>query len=279
MNKIIFIDVDGTLINYKGITPISAKKAINITRDSGNTIFLCTGCSKYELSKRDLPIVDGIIGGNGTYIEYHDKVLFHNFLSKEDTKEIVDYLNNKKLGFYLESNEGLFCNEYMLIGGLDVLTKYSLGKGKDIKSSKDSANNFLKSMILLKEDKLYRDDVNKISYILSSYNDYLEFKNTFNYLNNGTWGGKDSNALFGDVSIKDIDKGKSIDFVLNYLNISKEDSIAFGDATVDLSMFEKCKVSVAMGNGSNDIKRYASYITDDVDNDGLYKAFEYLRLV
>ena len=33
------------------------------------------------------------------------------------------------------------------------------------------------------------------------------------------------------------------------------------------------------GNGGPEIKEAADYITDDVDNDGLYKAFQYLKLI
>lgn len=34
-----------------------------------------------------------------------------------------------------------------------------------------------------------------------------------------------------------------------------------------------------MGNGGEGIKEAADYITDDVDHDGLYNAFKYLKLI
>ena len=67
--------------------------------------------------------------------------------------------------------------------------------------------------------------------------------------------------------------------MLEHLGVSKEDTIAFGDAKVDIPMFEACGYSVAMGSGGEECKDAADYITDDVDNDGLYKAFEYLNLI
>ena len=36
-----------------------------------------------------------------------------------------------------------------------------------------------------------------------------------------------------------------------------------------------CGFSVAMGNGNDEVKQAASYVTDDVDQDGLYNAFKY----
>lgn len=44
-------------------------------------------------------------------------------------------------------------------------------------------------------------------------------------------------------------------------------------------MFELCNYNVAMGNGGIEIKEVADYITDDVDQDGLYHAFAYLNLI
>ena len=59
--------------------------------------------------------------------------------------------------------------------------------------------------------------------------------------------------------------------LLDYLKVDKEDTISFGDAKVDLSMFECCGFNVAMGNGGPEIKEAADYITDDNDHDGIEK--------
>ena len=64
-----------------------------------------------------------------------------------------------------------------------------------------------------------------------------------------------------------------------HLKVNKEDTISFGDAKIDLSMFECCAYNVAMGNGGSEIKEAADYITDDVNEDGLYNAFKYLKLI
>lgn len=44
-------------------------------------------------------------------------------------------------------------------------------------------------------------------------------------------------------------------------------------------MFECCHFNVAMGNGGDEIKAAANYITTDVNDDGLYNAFQYLGLI
>lgn len=51
-----------------------------------------------------------------------------------------------------------------------------------------------------------------------------------------------------------------------------------GDSENDLPMLEYADISVAMGNGVKEVKEKADYVTDKIDNDGLYKAFKYLKL-
>ncbi len=279
MSKVIFLDVDGTLIDYEAKMPHSAGIAIEKARKNGHKVYICTGCSKAEILKRNLCDLDGMIGGNGAYVESNGQVIMHQGLSKEDVKHIVDWCNQRKLGFYLESNSGMYCNDYMLEQGPNTMRKYILGKGASEKDASNKSHTFISNFILLKGDDLYRDDVNKISFILSSYQDHLDSKEEFKHLVANTWGGKNEEALFGDLGPTGITKRYAIEVLLDYLHVSKEDTISFGDAKIDLSMFECCGYNVAMGNGGKEIKEAADYITDDVNRDGLYKAFEYLKLI
>ena len=126
--------------------------------------------------------------------------------------------------------------------------------------------------------ELYRDDLNKLSFLLSDYQDYLDAQAAFPDLKAGTWGGKGEEALFGDLGVKDIDKAAAVETLVNHLHADMADTIAFGDAKVDIPMLRCCAYGVAMGNGGPEIKAEADYITDAVEDDGLYKAFEKLGL-
>ena len=48
-SKIIFIDVDGTLVDYENKLPASADKAIKQARKNGHRVYICTGRSKAEV--------------------------------------------------------------------------------------------------------------------------------------------------------------------------------------------------------------------------------------
>ncbi|QFJ56159.1 Cof-type HAD-IIB family hydrolase [Pseudobutyrivibrio xylanivorans] len=275
MKKVIFIDVDGTLVDYENNLPESAVRAIREARKNGHKVYICTGRSEAEVYQNIWDIgLDGMIGGNGSYVKDGDNVVMHQLITTEQCKHIVDWCHSRNLDFYLESNNGLFGSEHFEENALPVLQEYSARKGRD---TNITIRQIFPDMIF--DGDLYRSDVNKVSFVLSTYQDHLDSIMEFSDLTAGTWGGAGEKALFGDLGVKDISKKRAVDVLLEHLGATKEDTIAFGDAKVDIPMFEACGYSVAMGSGGEECKAAADYVTDDVDKDGLYNAFKYLRLI
>ena len=276
MGKILFIDVDGTLVDYENHLPASAVEAIRLARKAGHKVYICTGRSEAEVYKEIWDIgLDGMIGGNGSYVKHQDTVVLHRHLSKEDCKRIVDYLHEKDLPFYLESNSGLYGSETFETAALPAVLAYAGRKGKATEGL--TIHSFFPDLILGAD--LIRDDVNKIRFALHSYQDYVDAKASFPEFLVGTWGGAGETALFGDIGVLGITKASAIDALLDYLHADLQDTIAFGDAKVDIPMLEYCSYGVAMGSGGEEIRAMADYVTDAVDEDGLYKAFAHLGLL
>lgn len=277
MSKIIFIDVDGTLVDYENNLPESAVLAIRKARENGHKVYICTGRSKAEVYQNIWDIgLDGMIGGNGSYVEDNGHVVMHQLITKEQCQHIVDWCHSRNLEFYLESNNGLFASEHFEEKGNPTIKLYAQRKGK-ADADKATIRSVFPDMIFGGE--LYRDDVNKVSFILNSYQDHLDSIKEFPDLKPGTWGGKGEIALFGDLGVKDITKAHAIDELLKYLHADIQDTFAFGDAKVDIPMLEYCQIGVAMGSGGDEIKAMADYVTDDVDKDGLYNAFKHFGLI
>lgn len=66
--KVIFLDVDGTLVDYEGHIPKSAAAAIRRAREKGHKVYICTGRSRAEVYSGIWEIgLDGMIGGNGSF--------------------------------------------------------------------------------------------------------------------------------------------------------------------------------------------------------------------
>ncbi|HEM2750060.1 TPA: HAD family hydrolase [Streptococcus suis] len=279
MRKIIFLDVDGTLVDYHNRIPESAIRAIRQARENGHLVYVCTGRSRAEMQPELWEIgLDGMIGGNGSYVEHQGQVIMHQLLSEEDSRAIVDWLHERGLEFYLESNNGLFASENFRERARETLRIYSMNKGK---TAEEVATQEVEDVIhgMIFDGQLYRNDLNKVSFVLDSYKDHLDSKQAFPQLVANTWGGRGESALFGDLGVKDIDKAHAISVLLDHLGASQADTIAFGDAKIDISMLDYCAIGVAMGNGGAEILAMADMITDDVEEDGLYNAFEKLGLL
>ncbi|MBO4401368.1 MAG: Cof-type HAD-IIB family hydrolase [Selenomonadaceae bacterium] len=278
MSKVIFIDVDGTLLTYENVLPPSATEAIRTARKNGHKVYICTGRSRAEVYDYIWDIgLDGMIGGNGSYVESDGKVIMHQVISPEDAKHIVDWLHSRRLEFYLESNAGLFASENFETRGEPIIQLYCARKNKP-----DAEHMTIRKVfpeMIFGEKNLYRDDLNKVSFILESYQDYLDAAQEFPHLKVGTWGGAGETALFGDIGVANITKAHAIDVLLKYLGADKADTIAFGDAKIDIPMLEYCAIGVAVGSGGEEIKAMADFVTDAVEDDGIYNAFKKLSLI
>ncbi len=277
MGKILLIDIDGTLVDYENRLPASAVEAVRRARAKGHRVYLCSGRSKAENKQEIWDMgIDGYIGGNGSYVESDGTVVMHQLITADQCRRIVDWLNARGLEFYLESNNGLFASPTFKDVAVQVMAEYSRRKGREMSGDLDYRQAF-PGMIW--EGELYRSDLNKISYVLHRYQDHLDARAAFPEMQHGTWGGAGETALFGDMGVKDITKAHAVETLLAHLRAQKADTIAFGDAKVDIPMFEACALGVAMGSGGEEIKAAADYVTTDVDKDGLYNAFVHLGLI
>lgn len=274
--KIIFLDVDGTLVDYEGKLPDSAARAVQQARANGHRVYICTGRSRAEVYPYLWDIgLDGMIGGNGSYVEDGGEVVIHQMMTGAQCRSVVDWLHERGLPFYLESNSGLYASTDFATGAAEAVREYS--RRKNGEAGVMTVQDAFPDMIY--DGNLYREDVNKISFVLHSYQDYLDAAAAFPDLKAGTWGGSGEAALFGDLGVKDITKAHAIDVLLAHLGAERADTIAFGDAKVDIPMLEYCAYGVAMGNGGDEIRAMADLVTDDVEHDGLWNAFRKLGLL
>ncbi len=83
----------------------------------------------------------------------------------------------------------------------------------------------------------------------------------------------------GELSSKAFDKGSAVKRLCEFLGVSREDTIAFGDSMNDLEMLKAVGTSVCMANGSPTLLKMAHMVCPPVTEDGLYSGFEKLNLL
>ena len=67
--------------------------------------------------------------------------------------------------------------------------------------------------------------------------------------------------------------------MLKHLKADKKQTVAFGDAKIDIPMFDYCAYSVAMGNAGPETKAAADYVTSSVEADGLFNGFKKIGVI
>ncbi|MBR0138164.1 MAG: HAD family phosphatase, partial [Erysipelotrichaceae bacterium] len=102
MKKLLFVDVDGTLVDYEGKIPQSAITAIRKARSNNHKVYICTGRSEAEVYKEIWDIgLDGMIGANGGYVKDGDQVIMHQLLTKDQCARVVEWCHQRNIEFYL----------------------------------------------------------------------------------------------------------------------------------------------------------------------------------
>lgn len=278
MSKLIFLDIDSTLLSHEIGIPESAYEAIKLAKKKGHKIFINTGRVRSGIGE-DFNIfpLDGIVAAAGAYIEVGDKLIYENYLSEDQVNKIEDTLKSKGIAYALEGVDHVYFDELALgyfakrrqefeeiaaemdeHDPLSVLKFISpihkVKKVEDYHKDKTRINKFL---VLSEEEGLIdslREDLDEDLFLISY-------------------------GFMGEIIIDGINKASGIDKVLDYLGASLEDTIAFGDSLNDLEMIQHANIGVVMGNGAEELKKEADFIADHINDDGLYKAFKELDLI
>ena len=116
---------------------------------------------------------------------------------------------------------------------------------------------------------LYAEDERILQEIEGHYKDKYQFVCSIP-------GGREMNNV--EVLSMRNNKAGGIRKIMNYLGGSMEDTVAVGDSLNDLEMVQECGIGIVMGNGDERLKPYADYITEDIGEDGLYRALEHFGL-
>lgn len=264
MNKnIIFFDIDGTLVSEKTHTVSdSAKKALKMAKEKGNLIFINTGrpVSEIDDELRSLDF-DGYVCGCGTYIEYEGKVLFYKCLGEELSKKVASEVKRLKIDAILEGRKDIYYDREENIKSSDV--KRILKEHKRIGFYKgalwDDPHINIDKFVVWYEKQEQFDQLHK------------EFLDKFDFIHR--------DEKFYEIVPKGFSKASGIRDVIKLLDIKKENTYAIGDSTNDLEMLQFSGHSIAMGNSNKKLFDVCSYITDDIEEDGIYNALKHYNLI
>lgn len=259
MKKLIFLDLDGTLWNFEQI-PSSALEAIECARKNGHKVFTNTGRSKCEVPQLlwDLHL-DGYCFSAGSEIFLNNQQVLYKPLDKRSVLWIQHI--GKSIGYSLEGSEMTFSNEK----NRERMRQFHVDNrmGNRFLSFPDISTMTEKDYAQIMKVSIHFDSIEQKELLLNQMPENLIFTSFMH--------------LGGEITLKEYNKATAIEFVKNEFDEPYE-TVAMGDSENDLTMLEYADISIAMGNGFDVVKEKADYVTDTIDNDGLYKAFKHLKL-
>lgn len=246
--KIIFFDIDGTLIDMQ-TKQITTKTIDALQRLKARNIKICiaTGRSPLQIPRFAGIDFDAYLTYNGSYCYDHEKTLFSNPLSKEDVNQLIANAAKLQRPLVLATRNSLSAN-----GNDDDLKTY-FGFSKvyyQIVDDIDAIN---------EQEAVYQ------IMIPARKEEYPTIIQDVKAAKIMAWWDR---AV--DIIPKDGGKGPAIKTMLAYYGFSKDEAMAFGDSNNDIAMLKTVGHGIAMKNASQELKDIAKHICDDVINDGIY---------
>lgn len=271
--KYVFLDVDGTLVNFKGEIPASAVAAMKQAQANGHKMILATGRQKSQIYKflTDAVAFDGILASSAAYLEYGGKVLFRSHGSKERLGALVDFFHAHKIPFTLQSTDMLYAEQ-------DSLDRI-YGKMKEKGNGEALLESIFKNTTVITDPKALTC-VEKVAFSESPF-DLEGLQSVFDdYYSIICYRFSADQKLFhGEINFDGMNKAKGIGIMMDAIGAPISDTVAVGDSGNDLEMIRAAGIGVAMGNASPDVKAEADLVTTHIDEDGIYHAFLKMGLI
>lgn len=256
MIKVIFFDIDGTLVSHKTKSiPDSARAALKLLRNKGIKCVMCTGRHILEIDElpaHDLEFDAYITLVGQLTLDGEKRVLARHPFTPDELERMVALFNEKRCPMQLVEEDGMYINfindrvrqvQEEISTSLPPLGEYS---GKDV-------------------------------YQVVCYADPAEAE-ALSPVTQGCyvtrWNAQAIDILPGG--------GGKIVGMKDYLKVIGADvseTMAFGDGENDMDMLRFAGIGVAMGNAVEAAKACADYVTDHIDRDGVEKALIHFGLI
>lgn len=259
MIKLIATDMDGTLLDSQHRLPNGFIEMVSKLYDRGVYTVVATGRQYYNVVKYFEPILDKIwiVSENGAMIN-KGRELIHVFsMDKELLAPAIEDIKRTPDSYYVQCGaEGAYskpCPPYV---------EEEMHQFYERLLISENAYEEAKSMEICKIAINSRDALTMFSCVLEKY------KTTFNVVHSG--------LHWVDIMKKGVDKGDAISYIQEYLGITKEETICFGDYPNDLGLFRVSGESYAMENARPEVKAVATHIAPSNNDGGVQKVLEQL---
>lgn len=254
--KIVFFDLDGTVLNNNKEILQSTKMAIRGLQESGIYTAIATGRGPQEMlwACKELNI-DTYVAINGAYAVFNGIEVHLENIAQKEVVRLVDTIER-----YKHSAAFITHNDTWALDKGHPLIHQCL---HTLKMDYPRVDKELHIHRPINQAVVYCQD--KYDHIYRAKHPNLEF------------------IRFHEVGMDAMEKGNSkevgIKKIIKAGGFKRENTYAFGDELNDLGMLSFVKYGIAMGNSVPKVKEVADYITTSNEEDGIWNACKHLGLL
>lgn len=283
MYKLVAIDLDGTLLNSSGEVSIKNKEAILKAVENGTIVVLASGRmpSSVKNLAKEIGADKYIISGNGTlvYDLQNEEIIYDAFLEKSKVLEIIKICEENSIYYNVYTEDSVLTKSlsYNVLFYDSENSKKPIEKRTNINIIDDiykyiSENDVivLKMTICDSDKAIFSSIVRKLKTIPKI--DVLEVEHMSR--KNIKSGSIDVAVeyFYTEIAKENTNKWTAIEFLMEKLDIKKDEVMAIGDNVNDKEMVENAGLGISMGNSMLAANNIGDIVVSDNNSDGVAEA-------
>lgn len=255
--KLILLDIDGTIFeNINEYIPKSTIKAIKQAKANGHEIVIATGRAYFMMYSitEIMPLINHFILINGQHIIANNEVIYEDTIKVSKMEELTKALKDLNItyGFQSAYSEAISDIDNKII---DTFKELALALPP-------------RNPSFYNEEKVYQ------MWCFCSPEEADILRKQFPEFDFIKW-----MSSGYDIIKKGQSKGKGVITLAKHLDIDLADTISIGDGDNDIEMNQIAGIGIAMGNATQRLKDASDYVTDRIEEDGLYNALRHFGII
>ena len=286
MYKLVAIDLDGTMLNSYGMVTENTKQVIKNTINKGTEVIIASGrpIDSIKTIAKEIGSEKYFIAGNGALIYdiKKDEIIYEKFMNKQKVLEIIKICEENSIAYNIYTEKTIIAKglKYNVLYYYKENLKKEENKKTNITIVEDvyeyiknlENEKFLKITVCDETKSVFNSIIRKLRTVEDI--DVLDVLHMSRKMIKQGTEDVPIEYYYTEISLKDVDKWKAIEYLANKMNISKDEIIAIGDNINDKEMIENAKVGIAMGQSTPVITEIADFVTTNNNEDGVAKALE-----
>lgn len=263
--KIVFSDIDGTLLNSNHRMLEGTEKSIKSLLKQNIPFVIVTArgpSGVYPIFKRYNFVCPMVCYSGALILDENGEIMYSKGISKSTTAAIIDFIQEEKF----ECTWNIYSMDKWIVNNKKdprVIREENIVEAQSMEGSVDDlTDGTTAGKILCMCNPLFTDEIEE------------KIKKKFKSLSIV----KSSDILL-EIMERGVTKGESINIICDKWGIDPKEAIAFGDHYNDVEMLENVGRPFLMANAPEDLKQRDFTLTADMDSEGIYKALKLLELV